>query len=1185
MTFTRAILFILSIILNYNCKNKVTVDIDTFSEMVSHRSLGLSYLEEERYSDALKEFNFLVKIADKEPLGYTNLGLTYMRMSGQLQQSEEWLKKALVLAPDDPEIIFLLSKVYELTGRQLDAKNSLENILKNHPYHIRTLYQLGLSYSKSNDPNDLTKAEHYFSKISNKLPGNIASSLRLLELLVNDENNSDALYYLQTLQQTLPNLSDDSNNLIRKILAHLHNEEASKAKIPLIMLHNLLKPTDIYQASLEELRGTKGPIAGKPILRFRNTKVEQKQKEGQIPEHVVFNDISISTGLNDILTEKNSLGQKDQPYSTIIAFGDHDSDGDQDLFISKWSSALNRSIQYLFDNDKGVFSKNSTFSVIEHDSKDMSATFIDYNNDGYLDLYVSNTYEDRLYQNQGEGKLELVQTPSLDKSSNKGLFIDFDLEGDLDLFMITDSENQLFQNNSDGTYSRVTQYAGLSISNTASKDAIYADFDDDGDGDLIILNNDGNNIFYDNLRQGSFKNIIETSGLVTSNNPGSIAKGDYNNDGLIDILVTDLSGNMHELYKNLGDGKFEADQNWVKVKKALQGVIGFDSRFIDFDNDGHLDILLSTHSTDENKTGLRLFHNNGLGIFSDASHLIPGAPRKSKQLWISDHDNDGDLDIFFTDSEGKVNVLRNDGGNVNNFLKISLIGLRAGSSKNNYFGLGAKLEVKAGELYQSCYVDQPIVHFGLGDRDSADVVRIVWSNGVPQNHFKPEMNQTIVETQVLKGSCPYLFGWSGNKYDFITDVLWPSALGMPLGIMAGEPMYAFPNSTDEYLKVPGEKLEIKDGRYSLKFTTELWETPYLDNIKLVAIDHPDDVNVFINETFIPPPYPPSRIYSFTEKYLPVVAMDDKGNDLLEKVSKQDNEHVANLYPEMFQGVTELHDLTLTFNNLSDSDSLFLFLQGWLFPTDASINVNLSQSSKLKSIFPFLQVPDKNGNWVTVVDNMGFPKGKNKTMIIDLTDKFISDEYRIRIRTNMQIYWDHIFIASEVSDNEFNTTVLDPVYADLHYRGFSKQHQKDYSSPHIPDYYSTTQGQKWRDLVGTYTRYGNVLPLLLQSDNKYVIMNAGDEISVQFDASSLPKLKMGWSRDFLFYNDGWLKDGDLNTAQGQTVNPLPFHGMSSYPEGAEEGYPANDEYSSYREEYNTRIITTDRFKNSLKNTIK
>ena len=113
----------------------------------------------------------------------------------------------------------------------------LPPVIVSNPVSTKSIFQ----GSKSNDSNDLTKAEHYFSKISNKLPGNIASSLRLLELLVNDEKNSDALYHIQTLQQTLPNLSDDSNNLIRKILAHLHNEDASKAKIPLIMLHNILK--------------------------------------------------------------------------------------------------------------------------------------------------------------------------------------------------------------------------------------------------------------------------------------------------------------------------------------------------------------------------------------------------------------------------------------------------------------------------------------------------------------------------------------------------------------------------------------------------------------------------------------------------------------------------------------------------------------------------------------------------------------------------------------------------------------------------------------------------------------------------------------------------------------------------------------------------------------------------------
>ncbi len=1167
--------------MNVNCERPVTVDENTYSKMISHRNLGLSFLEEERYSDALNEFEMLVNIADEEPLGYANLGLTYMRMSGELQQSEEWLQKALLLAPDHPDILFLLAKVYELTGRQPKAKVALDRILEKHPNHVRTLYQQGLYFSKSNDPSDLKKAEGHFMTVSKKLPGNIASSLRLIELLINDENHSDALFHLQTLQQTLPRLSDDSSKLIRKILDLLHNREASKAKIPLIMLHNLLKPTDIYQGSIAELRGTNGPIAGKPIFRFINTKVKQKHKKDEIPNNVVFTDVSSSLGLSDIFSTKKSTEQNKQEDYTIITLGDHDSDGDQDLFVSSWSKEQNKSTQYLFDYDNGIFSMNNSISVIENDSKDISATFVDYNNDGYLDIYISNKKKDRLYQNLGEGSFEQINIPGIDEHSSKVLFMDFDLEGDLDLFLCTDTKDMLFRNNSDGSYTEIGHDAGLSNEVSLTRDAIYSDLDDDGDGDLFILNMNGENLYYDNLRQGSFKNIISSSGLISSNTPGVIAKGDYNNDGLIDILFTDLSGKMNELYRNLGDGKFEAEQNWDKIKRRLQGIRGYDAEFFDLDNDGHLDILISGNSTEGQTSGLYLFYNNGSGKFSDASYLIPEGYGAVKQLNATDHDNDGDIDIFFTDSKGKVNVLRNDGGNINNYLKISLIGLRTGSSKNNYFGLGAKIEIRAADLYQSHYVDQPIAHFGLGNRDSADVVRVVWSNGVPQNHFKPDMNQTIVETQVLKGSCPYLFGWNGDQYDFITDVLWPSALGMPLGIMAGEPLFAFPNSTDEYLRVPGEKLKMKDGYYSLKFTTELWETPYLDNIKLVAIDHPKDMHVYVNETFVPPPFPPSRVYGFKTKFLPIAAIDGQGNDQLQKISYQDDEHIANLHSEMYQGVTELHDLILTFNDLSNSDSLFLFLQGWLFPTDASINVNLSQSNKLNSIFPFLQVPNENGNWITVVDNMGFPKGKNKTMIIDLTDKFITNDHRVRIRTNMQIYWDHIFIASDVSGNVFNKTELSPIYADLQYRGFSELDKKDYGSPHIPDYYSITQGQKWRDLIGHYTKYGDVLPLLLNSDSKYVIMNAGDEISLQFDATSLPELEKGLRRDFLFYNDGWLKDGDLNTAQGQTVEPIPFHGMSSYPNGAQDQYPEADEYSAYREEYNTRIITTDKFKNSIK----
>jgi len=182
---------------------------------------------------------------------------------------------------------------------------------------------------------------------------------------------------------------------------------------------------------------------------------------------------------------------------------------------------------------------------------------------------------------------------------------------------------------------------------------------------------------------------------------------------------------------------------------------------------------------------------------------------------------------------------------------------------------------------------------------------------------------------------------------------------------------------------------------------------------------------------------------------------------------------------------------------------------------------------------------------------------------------------------MQIYWDHIFYTTEMSSRSFGIS-LEPVSADLHYRGFSEVSRETPYSPHIPDYQTVTTAPKWRDLTGLYTRYGNVLPLLLESDNKYVIMNAGDEITIEFDAAQVPELPSDWDRDFIIYNDGWLKDGDLNTACGQTVKPLPFHGMTSYPYGPGESYPRDEDHTSYLETYNTREINTEAFKRFLFN---
>ena len=1152
------------------------IGIGSFNKLISHRNLGLGYLEEERYSDGAREFMSFIAIAPKEASGYANLGWIYLQSPGKLDSAEIMLIHAMELSPYNPDIAFLVAKMYELTNRQNDAIEVLQNTIKQFPEHVLTLYQLSEYYRQPSEHFNLEKAEELLLDIVGVNPGNVAAQMKQIELSIKNNHPKVALFSMETVRRILPVLPADAVPIFNNAVQLLRENNTNQSLTQALMFHNLLKSTTYYRSGTVELRGNSGPIPGSPIYRFTNLKSPIKDKQENILATVQFIDVSDKIGLQGIISE-----------ATTVISGDFDSDGYEDLVISQWSDHDQSSKQSLFKNNSGVFQDISGTTAINHEGRDITVLTADYDNDGFLDLLFINSLKSRLYKNDGKGKfIDITSTMGIDFISNgiKAGFFDYDLEGDLDLYVASGSVNQLYRNNADGTFTEISNKSGTAGNSVKSKDIAFGDFDDDGDVDLFVLNKDGSSRFYNNRRQGYFSDITTKVGLNFLGQPSTVVSGDYNNDGHLDLFIADLAGEQHAIFQNKGDGTFIKDEPSLSALDGLTGFVIIKADFADLDNDGYLDLLVAGRPTrkDKYQSGLLLLHNNGQGKYTDASSSLPSELGIIELVKTADLDNDGDLDIIIMNDRGNVRIMRNDGGNLNNFLKVRLAGLRTGSSKNNYFGFGSKVEVKSGGLYQMRHVNKTVSHFGLGNRAGADVVRVLWSNGVPQNRFTPQKNQTIVETQILKGSCPYLYAWDGNEYAFVTDVLWPSALGMPLGIMAGEPLYAFPNSTDEYLWMPGEKVHARDGKYTLQFTTELWESPYLDKINLVVLDHPESVDVYINETFTPPPYPPFRIYSVAKKYIPLSAVDQLGNDLRNDLLVQDEEYTMHLTPGKYQGITELHDLILDFGDLDHADSIFLFLQGWLFPTDASINVNISQSSETGLTFPQLQVVNRKGDWETVIDNLGFPKGKNKTMIFDLTGKFIVADYRVRIRTNMEIYWDHIFMATDVTNNNLTVVNLQPASADLHYRGFSMISRKDFGSPHIPDYYNITTGQKWRDLTGTYTRYGDVLPLLLESDSKYVIMNAGDEISLEFIASDLPRLPENWRRDFLFYNDGWLKDGDLNTAHGQTVEPLPFHGMSAYPYGFGDAYPTDSDYIEYMNMYNTRTVTTDSFKDAIRN---
>ena len=1152
-------------------------------ELMTTQTLGLAYLEEFKLDEAEKAFLKFIKLAPEEKLGYANLGLAYLRM-GKYPEAKKQLFEAIKIDPKDPDIRLLLATVYQMNDEREKAIGELKEALKFAPDHIKILYALTELYSAASDTESQQQRKNYLLQLVEKAPGNLVPHLSLTEIFIKNGETDKATEQLEIIHKQFPEFPKEAVDYYNKTLSLLKTADKEKTIVQYTIFHNYLKVTSPYQAGIMDLKGPGGSLIGFPLITYDQQPASASGENKSLLDVIKFTDATASAGLNVVPVNKE-VRESESKYHTHVEAADYDSDGDVDLYVGSYDQATSTYRHWLFNNEMSRFKDVSQEAGIKHSGAESSANFADYDNDGFLDLYIVREGGDILYRNAGKGVFEDVTGKAgigSKTGGNKAIFFDMDHDGDLDLYETRSNSNLMFRNNGDGTFQEQAEKMGLSCLNANSRQAAFGDFDDDGDIDMFVVNENGSNKLFSNQRQGFFKDVTEESGLKSDGGSGAVAVGDYNNDGFLDLFITSVNGGMHQLFRNKGNGTFEPVKNSKEMFSALQHVKGYDAKFFDFDNDGFQDLIVAGESETKGSRGIFLYHNDGKGNFEDVSRLLPEEPKSGRQITLFDYNDDGDLDIVIAGLNGGVTLLRNDGGNNNHYVTMKLVGLRAGSAKNNHFGIGAKVEMRAGDLYQSIVVTDPTVHFGLGNRKKADVIRITWTNGVPQNIFSPGTDQSLIEAQTLKGSCPFLFTWNGSEYVFVKDVMWRSALGMPLGIMGGNTAYAFPDASDDYIKIPGDLLKPKDGLLSIQLTSELWETMFFDKVQLVAVDHPDSVDVFVPEQFSPPPFPGNKQYVSGKKYTPVSAKDSEGNDVLSFIAEKDDKYLADFRPEKYQGVTEMHDLILDPGDIGKSNNLFLFLNGWIFPTDASINVALSQSSSLKVVRPFLQMINSKGEWETVIENLGFPMGKDKTVIADLSGKFMTADHRIRIRTNMEIYWDYIFFAENNSTAPVISTILNPVAADLHYRGFSHSYRKGSRyGPHWFDYQNADTAVKWRDLSGNYTRYGDVLPLLTESDNKYVISNAGDETSIQFNPKVLPELKKGWKRDFLIHSVGWVKDGDINTALGSTVLPLPFHGMKSYPPSEKDIYPTDPDHQNYLREYNTRVVTSDYFRNALK----
>ena len=1129
----------------------------TVNEIVSaamrHQSLGLAYLEESQPHQAIEQFQGLVNLAPDESIGYGNLAVAHLRFK-QNEEAETWVKRGLEVEPMDSQLHFILAEIYQSQSRTAEAITSIQAAVKLAPDDLETRYKLTRHYlSQRNNLEAIDEAIFHLRELRERTPANVVVLLKLANALLRREKVEEAKRICMELNALLWDADEEFLKYLKQGLLLIDQNDAKGAARYIQIFENVQKRSPRYQQGIGELVTN---ILGHPIENFSSgfkARVKAKQTP---PIGANFVDVTQEIGLGDLNGKRSK-----------ILLADYDNDSNLDLYTTPADSNAEPN---LFRNNSGKFISAATVG-----SRGDAAAFADIDKDGDPDLYLSGDAGVVLFRNDGTGNfteiMDFGDTRSDQDSKQQDrkviLSVDYDHDGDLDLFT-TDDQVEMYRNNGDGVLSDVSDQTFIPSERPSAWDVALGDFDDDGDIDLLIVNDGKGCTLYTNLRQGKMQAMADEIGISQNHAFTAVTAGDYDNDGDIDLFIATDGKTPHQLYRNRGDGTYALDgRSHEETLNAAKGVHGLDAHFLDYDNDGFLDLWLIGIPKEGDGHGVFLFRNDGTGRFTDASNVLPNTIRSGGDGTVGDYDNDGDLDLFLTDSDGGVVALRNEGGDQNSWLQVKLEGVNAGNNKNNIDGIGAKVELKAGELYQLKYVTDPITHFGLGKEKQADVLRVVWTNGVPQNVITPKSNQRILEQQVLKGSCPFLYVYDGGGYQFVTDLLWRSPLGM---VTSGGFLAAA--ETADYVKIPGELMKPKAGVYSLQITEELWETAYFDMVKLLAVDHPADTQIFVDEKYTPPPFPEFKIYTAKEIYHPRTALDHHGYDVSETLKVVDYRYAIEHEPGAFQGVVEPHFIVLDLGDVPDDSGLTLFLTGWIFPTDTSINLSLSQNPSINPHFPYLQVRDKGGKWQTIIDPIGIPAGKNKTICIDLMGKFLSEDRRVKIATNMQIYWDSAFFTIGGEDVPTRVTELSPNHTDLRYRGFSKMYRPTPHAPHLFDYNEVETEKQWRDLAGHYTRYGEVTSLLEKIDDMYVILNAGDEMTVEFDATGLPPLKEGWERDFILYSDGWDKDGDINTLSSQTVGPLPFHDMSAYPYPDAEKYPQTPEHLRYQLEYNTRRVT-------------
>lgn len=717
---------------------------------------------------------------------------------------------------------------------------------------------------------------------------------------------------------------------------------------------------------------------------------------------------------------------------------------------------------------------------------------------------------------------------------------DYDADGDLDVYT-----GRLYRNDGGLHFTDVTRASGLPPMDARAVASL--DFNNDNVVDLVAIDRAGTPHLFKGSREERFQEVP----LPAISGARSVVCGDVNNDGWTDMLFITKKGLV--LCMNRGGKRFDA----IHLKPVAERAV-----LCDVDNNGWPDIVW------QRADAMGVLQNEPDG-FHEAFHPLSGA--FSGVLCCGDFRGTLREDVLCGDR-----LLRNRTKGEGSVLVVALHG-----HHNNQAGVDARVEVRAGNFYASrMVVDRPL-RFGLGSRQKVDTVRVVWPNGVLQNVQNvptaavgtPEKRARldVEEPKVMLGSCPFVYTRKADgRVDFVSDILGGSPMGIPI-----KPGVYMPVRDSEVLKLP-RTTSVQRGTFPVRVTEELREVTYVDEAALQAVDHPKGLEAFPNEYMAPPPWPRQGVHLVRRRIHPIAAHDDHGHNILPLLLRTDHRYPTDfpLLPPMFEGIAKPHSIVLTFPDLSKLHGrLCLFLTGWLAWPDASTNFAAAQDPRVACDYPTLSVPNGHGGWTVIDKAMGVPAGMTTTAVVDLTGRFHGPDWRLKITTSMCVYWDEIFIGAE--DNrtqDVRVTTLHPLKAILHWRGFSRPRLDPHGlEPLGFDYAHVSQHEPWLPICGLFTRYGDVTPLVRATDDQYVIMDAGDELALDFDPHALPALPKGWVRDWFLFLRGGCKDGDRHVYHSKAFDPLPFHAMRAYPYAPAQTFPDTRQHRAYMARWNTRRI--------------